>query len=1063
MLHVHQSNRLEVLARRLADQMGVTAGDPFTRETVIVPNAGVGRWLALQVAERLGVCANVAFVLPGAFVWDLFRGVLDGVPQTSAFAPPVLVWRLYAELPRLAREPLFREIGRYLAGADPAMRFALAQRLASTFDQYLVYRPDWIARWEAGGDDADWQAQLWRRLVADGPHTHWVRLQGAFATALQDHAASTRMPARVALFGMPTLSPAYLDVLARLAAVADVHLFLLNPCREYWGDIVAARDLARRDVIDEQAGHYTVGNPLLASLGKQGREFFDAVAELPASVHEVFEQVRGRTLLSCVQSDILDLRDRGAGPPTAHDPADRSITVHACHGPMREVEVLHDSLLGWFESLPGLTPADVVVMAPDIETYAPCVEAVFGAATGARHIPFAIADRPHPGHGGLTAVWFGLLDVAAGRMHADRVLDLLDCTALARRFGLTAGDLERIRAWVRESGIRWGRDGAHRALLGLPSSPAHTWRAGLDRLLLGYALPGDGQTLFAGVAPYPEIEGSAAAALGGLAEFLAALGELAQCLQSQRPVAGWAAQLRRFLDRFFDPDPADEREAAALRDALAALDEHAAVAACAEAVPIEVVRAALDEPLGGHRSGRFPNGAVSICAMVPMRSIPFRVVCLLGMDADAVPRRQPRLGFDRMAAAMRRGDRSRREDDRYLFLEALLSARDALHLSYVGQDMRDNSLRLPSVLVLELLEYLGRSFDFGAADAAATLVMHHPLQPFSPRCFGADPQLFSYAEELAAAVRARSRGPGRRSVPLVTTPVPAARIDTVVLEDMVQLYRNPARGFLQQRLGLRPFASSPMVAQDEPFTVDGLARWGLESRLLALARAGCAPHQARPLLEAEGLLPHGAVGEVVHAELARGVQDLLRRCEFERLGAPLAPLPVSLELDGLHLQGELGELYPGGRMEAAPAHIDARAWLGLWLRHLVLNALEPDGIEPVSRFVARTQTLTLAALDAGLARRCLTQLAHGYLQGLQRPLPLFARSSLEYAVQLRAGDPDPLQAARACWFSNPYKRGDDADPWVRYAWRDAVPLDGEFERLARTVLAPALERGTIDG
>ncbi len=609
MLVLHHGNRLEALADGLVDLLRHPAAPPLVPEVVVVQNAGMARWVAMRLARALGVAANVRFPLPAAYVWDVFRRLLADVPPAAALEPARATWHLMALLATLEDAPRFAPLRRWLDGADERGRWELARRIADLFDQYLVHRPDWIRAWECG-DDEGWQAELWRRLVARADPRHRVRLADEFARTL-DAAAVARagLPPRLALFGIPTLAPLHLDVFAALADHLDVHVFLLNPCREYWGDIVAERDLVRRAGAREPAAlHLEVGNSLLASLGRQGRDFLDLVLarlERPAGREaERFVAPAGDGMLPAIQADLLALRERGtaAHPATPAAADDRSIQAHACHGPMREVEVLHDQLLALFEAHPDLRPADVVVMTPDVETYAPCVEAVFATAPPDRYIPFAIADRSVRAESPLVEVFFELLALPGGRYEATRLLAVLEHAAVRRRFELGEADLPAVRAWLRTSGIRWGIDAASRARLGLPAVAEHTWRFGLDRLLLGYALAGEDERLFAGLLPCEGVEGTEARALGRLARFAEAAFTLDRDLAAPRPVAAWADTLVALLDAFVAPgDDAEEAAAQAIRSALDAMRADAADAGFTAPVALDVVVAHLREALDAPR------------------------------------------------------------------------------------------------------------------------------------------------------------------------------------------------------------------------------------------------------------------------------------------------------------------------------------------------------------------------------------------------------------------------------------------------------------------------------
>ena len=663
MLIVHESNRLERLADSLTEVLEMPLASPLAPEVVAVQSIGVARWLALRLARRFGVAANIQFPFPSTLLWRLFRALLPDVPERSPFAADVLTWRTLGQLGHVLAQPGFEPLADYLQGGDDLRRYHLAERIALLFDEYLVYRPDWILAWEQGKAE-HWQARLWRRMTTGQAVRHRVRLAQEFLGILRDGGSdAARLPERISVFGLTSLPPAHLGLFAGIAETVDVHVFLLNPCQEYWGTIRDNREIARRAVYEEPAQLYLEsGNSLLASLGKTGRDFLDALQDLHTIEDSLFEDPGEGCLLHAVQSDLLHLRNRGEGDhaPTAIAEGDRTIQVHSCHSAVREIEVLHDQLLALFESEPRLTPADVVVMTPNIDAYAPTIEAVFGTADRARNIPYHVAGRTARAASPLVRAFFDLLQIPAGRFDANGDVALLEIEAVRRRFAVTETDLDLIRDWLRATGVRWGIDAEDRAAHGLPPVRDHTWRAGLERLLLGYALPGGGTRLFADVLPYDEIEGETAAVAGRLATYAEALFRAAADLTSPRSVSDWAARLRALAADFLDPDSDEEGQRGSLLAAIGAMESHARQAGFAGQVSLGVVRSCLQrlvEADAGHTP--LASGAVTFCGMLPVRGIPFEVVCLVGMNDGAFPRVERTPGFDLMREEPRPGRTAR--------------------------------------------------------------------------------------------------------------------------------------------------------------------------------------------------------------------------------------------------------------------------------------------------------------------------------------------------------------------------------------------------------------------
>jgi len=1091
LLTTHHSNQLEILAEALAARLAQDPLPPMAAETVVVPHRSMAHWLSLMMAERLGIAANVEFPFLGGMVWRLFRSQWAGLPERSPFDREALRWRVLGCIPELLGRPEFAPLRGYLADAEHVngpKAYQLADRLAGLYDEYLVYRPDWITDWEAG-NGTHWQAELWRALVRiDGRRQpHRASLLADYLALLADGTIdSSTLPPRLSVFGVSSAPPAYLDCLAQLARHIDVDVYTLNPCLHYWGDVVSERGLAklralwRRRGLADASEYYSVGNPLLSSLGRTGRDFLELLQERSDDEEYGFTEPRDGPLshLERLQTDILTLCRRGAG---GDDPAaiplssgDESVALHACHSPMREVQVLHDHLRRIFAS-EDVLPRDVVVMTPDIDRYAPYIEAVFGNARGPRYIPWSITDRSLPGVHPAIQVFSALLDLPRSRLGASEVLSLIEVPAVHRAFDLDADAIERVRSWIRESGIRWGADNAHRVAEGLPAGRnAHSWRFGLNRLMLGYAMDDD-TPLYEGIAPLTQVEGADAASLGAFMAFWDRLLEARTELAGERGAEDWQAILNALLERLFSPaDEAEHQALQSVRDAVSVMVETAQAAHFDGTLPLQTVRThlldALDHDAVG---GGYLTGQVTFCAMVPMRSVPFEVVCLIGLNDQDFPRQSAPMAFDLMAGDRRRGDRSLREDDRYLFLEALLSARRRFHVSYIGRGIRDDAQRLPSVLVNELNDALDRTFDTGqAASASALLLTVHPLQPFSAQ-YGAatDPRVFSYADDWLAddtEAGTESAHVGDDGFLDADLPEPEAELREVPLEELVRFFRNPAEAFLRIRLGTRVAEGSDADEDSEPFDIDGLDAYQLRRTILDQSVKGASSSDIEAVLEASGALPEGAFRTAVMDDTWTRVEPLLR--ELGTLhSVPEQPLEIDLRLGDFALTGWITELTRDGRFTYRPGRIGGADLLRVWINHLALNAVAPATVARTSQHLGEGDRdgtpadVRFRPLDADEARTELETLLSLYWQGLHSPLPLFPETSMEFATRVLVDgtdEDDALdRARRGSWESNSYqgRRGDGDEPSVAVAFRGLDPLeDTGFRRIALTVFEPLI-------
>jgi exodeoxyribonuclease V gamma subunit len=1065
-------NRLETLVAALADVLRTPLGSPLEKEIILVQSRGMERWLSMQLALRLGACANVQFPFPNAFVYDIFRRTLPPLPEESPYESRFMTWRILEALQVLLEEPGFEPIRGYLREPGFSLRaLQLSQRIAETFNQYVIYRPELIAAWDAGRED-HWQAGLWREISKGREGQHRAALREQLLRRLETcDPADLDLPRRVSLFGISYLPPYHTQILKGLSQFMEVRIFLLSPCRHYWSDLAGPREMRKLAFHPSWQGmspeelHLERGNSLLASMGTAGRELLELLRDLDCDEEHHFVEPGESSLLACIQSDILSLTDREAqtGGRQVLPAGDRSIQVHSCHGPMREVEVLHDQLLDLFGETPDLRPREILVMAPDIESYAPFVQAVFDAPDGSPRIPYRIADRSTRRQNRAAATLLAILELHGERLSAPQVLDILESPAVQARFGLTPSDFEVIAGWVRDVRIRWGIDEHQKGQWGPPAFRENTWRAGIDRLLLGYALPGGEERLFGGILPYDDIEGGEAAILGGLASFLGALFDFLASLDVPRTLAQWADHLLEALSRLLLTDGDSEIEVQVLKKRLAELKESQEISGLQGALALDLIRWALARSLEREGAGQgFISGGVTFCSMLPMRSIPFRVLCLMGMNESAFPRQSRPAEFDLMARSPRPGDRSLRNEDRTLFLEAVLSARDRLIITYTGQSAEDNSTIPPSVLVSELMDHIGGNFTLEGSEVGDRILVRHRLQPFHPSYFRGGGPLFSYSREHLA--EARSLASARRAPPAFISgelPPPDESLRTLSVDDLARFFANPARFLLNRRLGLHLDEETGLLEDTECFELGGLDRYLIRSDLLDAAMEGADPLGRYELVRASGRLPHGTPGDLEFRELSRGVEDFASRTAPYLRSGPLEPLTVDLEVDGFRLTGTLRSLFAERMARYRYATLKARDYLDLWIPHLAINGMAEPGYprESVLMGLEKGSWRALSYSPVENGREILASLLGLYWQGLRRPLRFFPRSSLDYAEMLLNGQKsreEALARASRTWEGNGYQGGEREDLYFDLCFRTLYPLDSEFERIAGVVFNPLL-------
>ncbi|MDJ0887220.1 MAG: exodeoxyribonuclease V subunit gamma [Desulfobacterales bacterium] len=1081
-LTIHTSNRLEILAEKLARTLR-RPGDPLEADIVVVQSRGMERWLSLALARLNGIAANGQFPFPNAFIESVFKHRLGFEAEQNPFERNALTFRILRLLPDLVKQDeAFGDLRLYLAEDTNGVKgLQLAAEIADLLDQYLIFRPRMVLDWEKRppsdtGEPLAWQPKLWRRLTAETAEPHRASLwKMLIETPTGTAAPGSGLPEHVSLFGVSYLPPYYLQILQALATEMTVDIYQLTPCQEYWADIASDREMAKmrrgstsdEGLIDPRDLHLESGNRLLASMGGHGREFHTLVGDLDCLVEDHFEDVVPDTRLRAVQHDLLHLSDRGADRREGREPRhlmdnaerDRSIQIHACHGPMREIEVLRDQLLALLDANPEIEPRDILVMTPDIDTYAPYIQAVFGAPTDERlYLPFSIADRCLESASPLVEAFLRLLDLRAARFGRSHVLALIEFEPLRARFGFDAADLAAITEMLDRVGIRWGLDGADKARWDLPADDANTWRQGLDRLVLGYALAGEPDRLFQHLLPDDGVQGSQADLIGRFNDLIETLAQFSRTLDDRLLPGQWHRLLVKALTQFFVRDERFEYDFQTLERLLGDFRRGTVTGGYEDPVDLDVVRAYLTRQLAGERyRGGFIAGGMTFGALLPMRSIPAKIVCLVGLNHDVFPRLDRPRSFDRMALEPRLGDRSRRDDDRYLFLEALLSAHCCLYISYTGFDLHDHSVRPPSVVVSELIDYLQEGFGCSEAD----LVVEHRLQAFSPAYFQPEAtRHFSYdrhharsARKMAASVKERPEATPFLAHALDRCP---DRFLTLTPDDLLEALVHPCRFLLERRLEVYLRASDQPPEDREAFDLTALEQFREGQWLTSKILAGVPLETAHRLQQARGVMPPGETGQAAFRRLAAGVETFTDRIRPFIRSSALAPRRYEISLDPFRLAGRIETLYPEGPVIFRYSRANGRALTAAWLQHLVFCQLAAaDKQSGATVLICRDEVRRFEFLpDSDIL---LGRLLDLYYQAAHRPLAIFPKASPVFARTVFENEKPAdkaLRAARKAWEGHYMSPGDKDDPYIALGFRGHDPWAPEFETLASELFKP---------
>ncbi|WP_198243768.1 exodeoxyribonuclease V subunit gamma [methane-oxidizing endosymbiont of Gigantopelta aegis] len=972
MFFLHSANNTESLLAHLSTVFRAQPLDSFfDRECFLIQSLGMERMLSQYLAQEFSTWSHFEFLFPANFFATLTR-LLAPSPSTDYFDRTILTWRIESLL-RTVDDPVYTPLQIYLQPPNLHLkRFQLARSLAALFDQYQIMRPDMLEAWQNGetfyhSAHEPWQRALWQEICAiQGSHHRgalWLQLIEMLNSTPIDQLHG-KLPKRISIFGIHSLPPLFLECLQALSRHCDIHLYLLSPTQSYWADLPGKSQRAEQESLQD-------AHPLLATLGQQGREFQQLILEQLQfdSDFESFAEHNAETLLQQLQNDILNNT-----PSIAPERQDDSISIHSCHSRLRETEVIKDQILAELENDNSLNLRDIVVMAPDIQLYEPFINAVFN------DIQHSIADRNLRLSNPILDTLLQFLHLCQSRFGWQEVLDLLEQPGVYPRFGLNEADLDRIRHWIADTRTRWGQSGQHKSTLGLPPLEQNTWQHTLDRLLMGYA-SSDSDQFIDDTLPYPHIEGLSAETLGGLNDFLQFLFHASTDLQTDMPLADWQQRLLEYTALLTDENLTQER--LQLHELLLQLAHFAEIHS--HPVSLNVIIHWLETTLSEQKTAQgFLRGHLTFCSMLPMRAIPFKIIVLLGMNDGEFPAQDRTPAFDLLANNYRIGDRSRRHDDRYQFLETLLSARKKLIISYIGQSLQHNDDIPPSVIISELIDVLQKDYQI------AEPVTKHPLQAFSPSYFdNSHPQLFSFdSRHCNTAIQLLHANNDHQ--PWWQGEVDTLSSHTIEISDLMAFFRHPQKYFLQRQLDLHIAEIEKATEEREPFALEPLDRYSIKQEWL-----DCLLNQ-KPFsikkLQAEGRWPQGSPGEIQFQHMQPAIQTFAEQILQLKLGEAIPAQMLDFQYDDYRIVGKLDNLYTHGSLIYRLSSLKGKDFMQAWLHHLLINQVSPQA----TYLLSEDHTLCFKPETDNSA---LAQLLKLYNQGQSRPDVFFTEAAFCYLQQ----------------------------------------------------------------
>lgn len=991
MLNIYKSNTLYRLAEILADKLAASVpDDPFLTRYIVVPNRDTSRWLKLYLAEKNGIVANVEFLLPAEWQFRQIRKLYKNLPSLLPSDPGPLTWAIFGLLLNDDKRRKFKSADRYIKNQPPEMKelaaMQLAEKIASVFDQYLVYRPELILKWQANAaisdSDERWQADMWNLLENERvirekgtgfPNRAELQAEANDAIEIGDITAGDT----IFFFNTGLIPNPVIRMADRFSAQTEVAIFQLSVTRN----------------ADEPG---PAQNPLLDAFGDEAKgtgHLYGALnGESIPEFRDIFQQ---ETLLQKIQKSILENEPVGSWDP--NNDGNVAIEIHSCHTPLREVEVLHQFLLRAFEADPDLHPDDILVMMPNPDAYKPLIHAVFGSKSdGLPEIPY------HAGYDvsdstGLVRLFLHLLDLADSRMEFSEVIDFFMEEPVREKFNVAESGAERIKRWMEENNVIWGLDRDHRIASNQPGDDLNTWQTAIRRGWRGI-LFGTQEN------PFEENDLNYLQAKGGDREmewssFSAFLGQLRVLnseAESKKTVSDWCEIIEKLLNSFFSKKALSDSEANAIILAMQNTREFADISNIERKVPFSLIRRALRNLLSVNRASAavFSRG-VTFTSMVPVRSIPAKVIALIGLNESEFPRKENNIDFDLMAREPEVTDRNRKNEDRNLFLESILAAGRFHYCSYIGRSRKDDEPIPPSPIVSEWLNQLSAATGIKPDN----LIIQEPIHGFSTGNFR---QKLSFANTEYSVAKLLASGSSDYAGFFMNEAIKDEDETVISLDNLLGYYKNPVGAFFKHRF--QPEVNTPDELRDE-FALNNLEKHILFEKIFGWKLDGVSEEEILNLLYNTGSVPAGWQGKALLYEMMKNAGTAIEFLHSKNMIPEVHSIHVSIPLDSNDLKGSFTSFQKKGFLDLTPSSYGGSKVIKSWICHLAVTA-QANQTQSESYLLCnlkKGKPVFVTFKPVQNARKIISALIDMYLSGIASPLKIFPETSYAYLKGLKDG------------------------------------------------------------
>ena len=730
MLTIYRSNKAEWLAEILGQELRINPPKITEEVDIIVSTWPTSRWLSEKISKVNKINALVKYPFPGTYLKKLVRIIIGVNPnEKDPWEKSNIVWNILELLPELMKSKEadiirnWKEIIEEENGHINLNSWDLANNIAEIFDDYILYRPEIIKQWlnkktnKTPKEISVNKNILWQEILFNLLHEKinkdpfCIQAEKAIKRLKKDDISKHDYPKNLYIYGLSSLAPLQIDLIQALSKVINIKIYLLSPCNDLWQRCEARRLKFRNTWNTPPDRQWLLESPRLeAFLGRMGAEFqqllegsgeyqlgtrneediFSLSADIATNKGNI------PTLLEQLQQELLLTKSENT---LTKEKSDRSILFLKSPGKYRQVELIRDHILHLLANDKKLQPRDILIMTPQVDSYAPIIASVFNNIDhNSIQLPWIITDRSQEDKIGLTHFLLNLLEISAYRLSASTFENVLTNPALQKQQNISIDEVSNIIRSLQSAGFTWGLDSSERF-----GEETHSLCWCLERFLLGLVLQDDPINGVTNISPYSDnISYTELKKTWGI---LSKLCNYVDAIRRKRTCKEWTTLITSLLKDFFG----DGGEWAWEEQQLLTIVNNWGLIAnnCELEIDCLVVKDIITKALSstngkfGHRTGR-----ITISALEPMRAIPHQIIVVMGLESKTFPRIDNRKSFNLLEKKRELGDPNQYDKDRYSLLEALISTRQNLLLSWNSKDEKTGEDLEPPSPIQQWLNYL---------------------------------------------------------------------------------------------------------------------------------------------------------------------------------------------------------------------------------------------------------------------------------------------------------------------------------------------------------------------